>query len=48
MGEIRNMYRIVVQKPKGNVPVGRARHRWKGHIKTNLEEVSERVCAEFI
>jgi hypothetical protein len=31
MGERRNTYRILVEKPEG-----RLRHRWKGNIKKDL------------
>jgi hypothetical protein len=48
MGEIRNKYKIVVQKPEGTVPIGRFRHRWKCNIKMNLKEILERFCTEFI
>jgi hypothetical protein len=48
MGEIRTMYKIVVQKPEGNVPIGRPRHRWKGYVKRNFKETGERVYTEFI
>jgi hypothetical protein len=46
VGEIRNTYIIVVQKPERNVSIGRFKHRWKGNIKSNLKEVGERVCIE--
>jgi hypothetical protein len=29
-------YRILVQKPEGKRPLGRARHRWVGDIKIDL------------
>jgi hypothetical protein len=28
MGEGRNVYRVLVGKPKGKKPLGKARHRW--------------------
>jgi hypothetical protein len=39
MGEGRNMYRILVGKPKGKRPLGRSRHRLEDGIKMDLREV---------
>jgi len=39
MGESRSVYRVLVGKPEGKRPLGRARHRWEDNIKTDLEEV---------
>ena len=39
MGESRDVYRVLVGKPEGKRPLGRARHRWEDTIKTDLEEV---------
>jgi hypothetical protein len=36
MGEKRNVYRLLVGKPKGKRPLGRPRHRWIDNIKRNL------------
>jgi hypothetical protein len=30
------MYRVLVGKPEGNRPLGRARRRWEDNIKMNL------------
>ena len=38
MGERRDVYRILVGKPEGKRPLGRARPRWKGNIKMDLQE----------
>ena len=39
MGERRNVYRILVEKPEQRRPLVRYRSRWKDNIKTNLQEV---------
>ena len=39
MGERRDVYRVLVGKPKGKRPLGRPRRRWKNNIKMNLQEV---------
>jgi hypothetical protein len=39
MGERRDLYRVLVGKPKGKRPLWRPRHRWEDNIKTNLQEV---------
>ena len=39
MGERRNVYRVLVGKPKVNRPLGRPRHRWEDNIKMDLQEV---------
>jgi hypothetical protein len=36
MGEKRNMYRLLVGKPKGKRPLGRLRCRWIDNIKMDL------------
>jgi hypothetical protein len=38
-GEKRNAYRILVGKPEGMRPLGRARHRWEDNIKMNVREI---------
>jgi hypothetical protein len=38
MGEIRNAYKILVGKPKGNRVLGTLRRRWKDNVKKNLKE----------
>jgi hypothetical protein len=37
--EKRNMYRLLVGKPKGKRPLGRQRHRWIDNIKMDLLEI---------
>jgi hypothetical protein len=36
MGEGRNVYRVLVGKPKGKRALERPRHRWKDGIKIDL------------
>ena len=37
MGEMRGVYRVLVDKPEGTRPLGRPRHRWEDNIKTDLQ-----------
>jgi len=39
MGERRSIHRAYVWKAEGNIPLGRARRRWKNNIKMDLQEV---------
>ncbi|KAJ4439038.1 hypothetical protein ANN_14994 [Periplaneta americana] len=39
MGEFRNAYRVLVGRPEGKRPLGRARRRWENNIKMDLREV---------
>jgi len=39
MGERRDLYRVLMGKPKGKRPLGRPRSRWKYNIKMDLQEV---------
>jgi hypothetical protein len=39
MGEKRNVYRLLVEKPEGKRPLGRPRCRWMGNIKMDLLEI---------
>jgi hypothetical protein len=39
MGEKRNAYRLLVEKPEGRKPLGRPRHRWVDIIRMDLAEV---------
>jgi hypothetical protein len=39
MGEGRVMYRVLVGKPKGRIPLGSPRCRWEDNIKMDLQEV---------
>jgi len=38
MGERRGMYRVLVGKPEGKIPLGRPRCRWNDNIKMHLQE----------
>jgi hypothetical protein len=39
MGEGRNVYRVLVGKPKGKKPLERLRHRWEDGIKMDLRKI---------
>jgi hypothetical protein len=39
IGEKRNANRILVVKPEGKRPLGKARRRWVDNIKMNLTEI---------
>ena len=39
MGEMRDVYRVLVGKPEGKRPLGRPRRRWEDNIKKDLQEV---------
>jgi hypothetical protein len=39
MGEKKNVYRILVDKPEEKRPVGRPRCRWVANIKMDLREI---------
>ena len=39
MGEKRGVYTVLVGKPEGKKPLGRASHRWEDNIKMDLQEV---------
>jgi hypothetical protein len=39
MGEERGLYRVLVGKPDGKIPLGRPRCRWEDNIKMYLQEV---------
>jgi len=38
-GERRGIYRILVGKPEGKRPLGRASRKWEDNIKMDLQEV---------
>jgi hypothetical protein len=39
MGERRGVYRVLVEKPGGQRPLGRPRRRWEDNIKMDVQEV---------
>jgi hypothetical protein len=39
MGEKRNVYRLLVGKPEGNIPLDRPRRRWIDNIKMDFLEI---------
>jgi hypothetical protein len=39
MGEGRGVYRVLVGKPEGKIPLGRPRRRLEDNVKINLQEV---------
>jgi hypothetical protein len=47
MEENRNAYRILVGKPEGKRPLGRAQRRWVNNIKMDLWEI-EWDCMDLI
>jgi len=47
MGEERGLYRVLVVKPEGRRPLGRARRRWVDNTKMDLQEVGCRYMDRF-
>jgi hypothetical protein len=39
MGEVRNVYKVLVGKPEGKRPLGRPRRRWEDGIGMDLREI---------
>jgi hypothetical protein len=39
MWESSGVYRVLVGKPEGKIPLGRLRRRWEDNIKMDLQEV---------
>jgi hypothetical protein len=39
MGEKRNVYRLLVGKPEGKIPLGRPRSRWIDNITMDILEI---------
>jgi hypothetical protein len=39
MGEMRDVYRVLVGNPEGKRPLGRPRRRWEDNIKLNLRKI---------
>jgi hypothetical protein len=38
-GEGRGVYRVLVGRPKGKIPLGRPVHRWEDNIKMEFREI---------
>jgi hypothetical protein len=43
MGEMRNVYKILVGNPEGKRPLRRPRHGWEDNIKMNLKELRSSI-----
>jgi hypothetical protein len=39
MGEERNVYKVLMGKPKGKKPLGRPRRRWEDEIRMDFREI---------
>jgi hypothetical protein len=39
MGEERKVYKVLVGKPEGKIPLGRSRRRWENGISMDLGEI---------
>ena len=39
MGKSRGVYRVLVGKPEGKIPLGRPRRRWEDNIKMDIQKV---------
>jgi hypothetical protein len=48
MGEMRNLYRILVGKPEGKIPILRPRRRWENNIKTDRKEIEFAMWIRFM
>jgi len=45
MGEMRNVYSILIGKPEGKRSLGRHGHRWEDNIRMDLREMWWKVVA---
>ena len=39
MCEVRGVYKVLLGKPEGSIPLGRPRHKWMDNIRMDLQEV---------
>jgi hypothetical protein len=39
MGEMRNVYEVLLIKPQGKIPLGRPGCRWENNIQNELKEI---------
>jgi hypothetical protein len=44
MGEGRNVYRVLMEKPERKKSLGRPRRRWEDGIRMDLREIGWGVC----
>jgi hypothetical protein len=44
MGKERKVYKVLVGKPEGKIPLGRPRCWWEDGIRTDLREIGLGVC----
>jgi hypothetical protein len=44
MGEERKLYKVLVEKPEENIPLGRPRCRWEDGLRMDLREIGWGVC----
>jgi hypothetical protein len=47
MGEERKLYKVLVGKPEGKIPLGRPRRMWEDGIRMDLREIGLRVWTGF-
>jgi hypothetical protein len=47
MGEERKVYKVLVGKPEGKIPLGRPRRRWEDGIRTDFREIGWGVWIGF-
>ena len=47
MGVWRDVYRVLVGKPEGKIPLGRPGRRWEDNINMDLQEVGG-VCGDWM
>jgi hypothetical protein len=48
MGEKRNVYRLLVGKPEGKIPLGKPRHGWIDNIKMDRLEMGLGLWTELV
>jgi hypothetical protein len=48
MGEMRNLFSILVGEPEGKRQLAKRRRRWENNIRMDLREVGWRVWTGFI
>jgi hypothetical protein len=48
MGEMRNIYKMFVEKPANKRSLLRRRYRWKNNIKMHLKEVGFEILNGFV